>query len=69
MGGLPEKWFLPCCCIRDCLDFDMQYDINLEKVYLTFLPLESGGYVGKIFCIMLPHFANLFNLLCNMTML
>ena len=51
------KYFLPCCCIRDSLYFDMHRDHILKKLNLNLLTLspESGMTVGKIFATVLLH--------------
>ena len=57
-GGLRAKYKLPCCCIHDAFEFDMQQDNILQKLkfdQLTPSPGsgEGGGSTGKIFATML----------------
>ena len=69
--GLQAKCLQQFCCIHDSLQFGMQYDHDLKKLNLAFLPhpLGSwGGTAGKIFAIMLLNYVIPFNLICNMTM-
>ena len=60
--GVCGKYLLPCCCIRDSLLFDMQYDHVLKK--LNFDPTNRAWVgdgegeqrsVGKILASMLLH--------------
>ena len=73
MLGLWAEYWLPCCCIRDSLLFDMQLDHVLKKSNFDLLtPLVigggGGGAAGKQFATMLLHFLTAKNLICNMTM-
>ena len=50
-GGevLRAKYLLPCCCIHDSLEFDMQHDHVLKKLNFDLLTPYSrvlGGRVG-----------------------
>ena len=45
--GLQAKYLLPCCCICDSLEFDMQHDIALKKLnFHLLIPRVSGGGGG-----------------------
>ena len=59
-GGLREKYLLPCCCIRDSLQFDMQDDHVLKKLnFNRLIPRVVNGEGGS----KIP-----FNLICKMAM-
>ena len=60
-GCLKAKYLLPCCCIRDSLNFDMQHVHVLKKLNFDLLTPSPGsgggvsGSQGKIFASMLLH--------------
>ena len=69
-GGLRAKYWLPCQCIHDSLQFDMQHDhvlIKLSYDLLTPTPESGVGAVDcrQIICHHVVAFVIPFNLICN----
>ena len=43
-GGLREKYLLPCCCIHDSLQFDMNMTLSWKSWFLTYWPHPQGWW-------------------------
>ena len=71
-GWHQAKYLLPCCCIPESLQFDMQHDHVLKKFKFDLLTLSPGSGVGvceQNICYHVAAFLIPFSLICNMSML